>query len=278
LIALILEHIETPKEEDKGIAYGLGLVAAYVTVDVIQSIVWQRAAFLQDLLGIRANHGLVSLIYEKILRLSSATNKEFSQGEIINFIDVDVEQINHLAYIFPLVARLPIQLLFSLSFLFYYFGVTLFTAVGVGLAFSLVNFICAKLRANLQEKILKVKDKRMRHTTELVNNIKVVKLNSWKDFFITKIMGFRSKEVFLIKIDIWIDAFMVAVAWIITPSLTLATFLVFFLAGHDISVAKAYATYQVFTYLEMPLRWVPEFISSYMQFKVSMKRIQKFLL
>jgi len=278
LISLIIEFIEKPKGQDGGLFYALMLVFAYVCVDVIQNLVWQQSSFLQDIIGIKANHGLVCLIYEKVLRLSSATNKEFSQGEIINFIDVDVEQINELAYIFPLVARLPVQLLFSFSFLFFYFGVSLFTGIGAGVVLIVTNFICAKIRANLQEKILKAKDKRMRHTTEVVNNIKVIKLNSWKEFFIDKILKFRNQEVFLLKIDITVDAFMCGVTWFTSPALILSTFLVFFLMDNEISIARAFAAYQVFTYLEMPVRWIPEFISSFMQFKVSMNRIQKFLL
>jgi ABC-type bacteriocin/lantibiotic exporter with double-glycine peptidase domain len=191
---------------------------------------------------------------------------------------VDVEQIVELAYTFPLVARLPIQLIFSFGFLFYYFGYSLFTGVGVAVLFVLMNFIVAKIRAKLAGKILTEKDKRMRHTTEVVNNIKVIKLYSWKDYFVSKIMGYRGREIFLIKLDILVEAISCFVSWLISPGLTLSTFLVFFIMGNDISVAKAFAAYQVFAYLDMPLRWIPEFASSYMQFKVSMKRIQKFLL
>ena len=84
--------------------------------------------------------GLYDLFMKKILKMSSATNKHFSQGEIINFIDVDVEKIPRLVFILPLVARLPIQLLIGLGFLYYYFGYSLFASIGSGALFAFLQY------------------------------------------------------------------------------------------------------------------------------------------
>lgn len=278
LITLILEFIQKPPGQDGGIWYGLGLVLAYIVVDLCESLSWEQGSFIQTTLGIKANHGVVSLIYEKILRISSATNKHFSQGEIINFIDVDVERITNLAFVFPLVARFPFQLLFSIGFLFFYFGISIFVAIGVGCVLGFLNFCSAKTRAALQRKILREKDERMRYTTEVVNNIKVIKLNSWKDLFISKILRIRNREIFLTKIYVWLDAFECFITWMVAPSLIISTLSMHFYLGGEISVARAYAGIQVFTLLEHPLRWFPLFVSALLEFTVSMKRIQKFLL
>jgi hypothetical protein len=59
LITLILEYIEQPKGEGKGFGYGISLVLVYVFVDLVQNFAWQQMIFLQNLLGMKANHGLV---------------------------------------------------------------------------------------------------------------------------------------------------------------------------------------------------------------------------
>ena len=74
----------------------------------------EQSDFIQMLLGVKAIHGIVGIIYDKILKLSSATNKILSQGEIINFIDVDVEKISKLVTILPLAVRFPFQVVFGL--------------------------------------------------------------------------------------------------------------------------------------------------------------------
>jgi len=43
-------------------------------------------------LGDKSYAGLLVLIYQKTLTVSPSTNKEFEQGEIINFMQVDAEK------------------------------------------------------------------------------------------------------------------------------------------------------------------------------------------
>lgn len=44
------------------------------------------------------------------------------------------------------------------------------------------------------------------------------------------------------------------------------------------TLAQGFASLQVLGQLNMPLRWIPQFIGVFMQFTVSMRRIQKFLI
>lgn len=61
------------------------------------------------------------------------------------------------------------------------------------------------------------------------------------------------------------------------PALILATFSIYFGTGHTITLAKGFAALQVLNSLNMPIRWIPSFIGTFLQFTVSMRRIQKFL-
>jgi len=40
-------------------------------------------------MAINASHALVSIVYKKTMRLSTATNKKYKRGDIINFSAVD---------------------------------------------------------------------------------------------------------------------------------------------------------------------------------------------
>ena len=175
LITLILEHIQNPKWDDGGVLYGLGLALLYILLDIFSALLIEQFNFTQLVLGVKAKYALVWIIYDKIFTLSPATNKKFSQGEIINFINVDVEKIPSLMKLLPLVSRFPIQLVFSIVLLFLYFDVLFIGSLGVGFGLSFVGFIIAKIKAKVQIRILKEKDKRMRTTT-------VSSVFQWREF------------------------------------------------------------------------------------------------
>jgi len=160
--------------------------------------------------------------------VSSATNKNFSQGEIINFISVDVDKIISLVRILPLVSRFPIQLVLSIVLLYSYFGYSLFCGLGCGFIFFFINYLFAKARANFQEKTLKEKDGRMRTTTEIINNIKVIKLNSWIEYFVDKVTTVRNKELYLMKINIVIGAIIVGISRLVSASMIISIFTIYF--------------------------------------------------
>ena len=278
IVTLILKYIQDPKGEDGGIIYGLGLVLLYISIDVSAFLLIERYVFIQLVLGEKAKYAIIAIIYDKVLALSSATNKEFTQGEVINFISVDVEKIPNLTDLLPLVSRFPMQLLVSIILLSFYFGLSLLGSIGVGFGLSFVGFLIAKAKAKVQVKILKEKDKRMRITTEIVQNIKTIKLNSWIDYFVTKVIKFRNQEIFLTKLGLIFTGLSISVGRLIAPAWIITILAIFFSTGNNISVATAFGGIQVLRTLEHPLRWIPDFVSTYLEFSVSMKRIQRFLL
>ena len=179
----IIEFLQSSGDGKKPIEHGIIFIGIYLLIDLVSKLLSQQGNYLQGLLGAKAYTGAVALWYNKILRLSSATNKAFTQGEIINFIQVDAAKIEFLAWVFPTVSRLPILLVFAITFLVYYLGYSLFAAFGVAFFLVFVNFFIAVFEQRIQKVMLERKDKRMRYTTELINSIKIIKLNSWATYF-----------------------------------------------------------------------------------------------
>lgn len=94
------------------------------------------------------------MIYNKTLRINSATNKEFSKGEIINFVQTDSYNVGALFwYLIPFL-RLPIYTVFLLGFLFYFFGVYLVVSITITIAISSINMIFVNWQANVQDEVL----------------------------------------------------------------------------------------------------------------------------
>ena len=140
------------------------------------------------------------MIYSKTLRISNSTNKEFTQGEIVNFLQVDADKVITLCWVFPQVAKLPIALVFAWGLLLYFFGLSLLGAVGIGSIVMGINYLLALWNSKIQQRVLDKKDTRMKYTTESINNIKTVKLNSMIDYYLSKIMDSRKDEVYQTKL------------------------------------------------------------------------------
>jgi len=52
---------------------------------------------MQAFLGTKSTNALIGFIYEKLLKLSAATNKNFTNGEIITFVQVDAQKLQYLS-------------------------------------------------------------------------------------------------------------------------------------------------------------------------------------
>ena len=273
----IIEFMQAKKDNKRPLWEGIALIGGYFVIDFLSKSLSQQGNYTQGLLGSRAYTSIVALWYNKVLRWSSATNKSFTQGEIINFIQVDAAKIQYLAWAFPTVSRLPILLWFAVAFLVYYLEYSLLGALGIAVILVVVNFFIAVVRQKIQKAVLKKKDTRMRFTTELINNVKIIKLNSWISYFTDKVTKARSSELYLSFLSVIVATFNVFTMFSLAPGLALASFGVFFATDHTISLANGFACLQVMNSLNMPIRWIPQFIGTFLQFMVSMRRIQKFI-
>ena len=98
---LIKEMIEFMQDLDADISRGVIIAILYLIVNFLFNLSVEQATFYQMQLGVKAQTATRSLIYEKILLVNQATNKQFSEGDITNFMYVDSKQIINL------VQRLP---------------------------------------------------------------------------------------------------------------------------------------------------------------------------
>ena len=279
LVIQILSYMQNSAENSKGIAYGLFLVIFYNVLDIISNLISDQCDFIQSTISVNSKHGIIAMIYDKVLRISHTTNKDFTKGEIINFINVDVEKISNITFDLSNVVRLPFQLIFAIWFLFYYFDFYLSVSVALGVLFILLNLLIGVMREIFQRKICNEKDKRMIIINEIINNIKAIKLNCLEDIFIKKISTIRNNELFYTKISLIVEHFFVILGMMLSSWMVILAMLVYFVCGNNnISLSDGFAILLVFKMLEIPLRYVPQFISLVAEFNVSMKRIHQFLL
>ena len=274
----ILEYIQSKSESEKRLDYWLAIVLVYNALEIVSDLILEQSEFIISIIGINGKNGVSGLVYDKVLRISGSTNKEYTHGEIVNFINIDVEKIMNLAINISYAVKLPFEIIFGLVLLFYYFQFSLFASIGLAGVFIIISHLLTVTRAFLQRKAYHEKDKRMEATNEAVNNIKLIKFNSLVDNFIEKILHIRDRELFFIKLSLAIELILSFFGWLLSSGLILSSLLLLYLSGDKITVSKAYAAIQVFKLLEVPIKWFPIFINHVQEWIVSTNRIHNFLL
>jgi ABC-type bacteriocin/lantibiotic exporter with double-glycine peptidase domain len=134
---------------------------------------------------------LIAMLYRKHAKISEATNKEFDQGEIVNFVQVDAERVFWLCYASGFVSRIPFLFIIAFGAFFYYFKWTFMSGVAVLILAIASQAMLAMWLGKVQTTMMAAKDDRMIVTTEALNNPKMLKLYSWTDNFIKRIQRKR---------------------------------------------------------------------------------------
>jgi len=95
LVQQIISFVES-QSEDTG--YGLVLLAVLVVTQLASYVLFQHLFYYQVMIGVRSTNCLIQLVYKKQLRVSPAVNKEFESGQVVNFVQVDADQLNSLCF------------------------------------------------------------------------------------------------------------------------------------------------------------------------------------
>mmetsp|Transcript_42719 Transcript_42719/g.50022 ORF Transcript_42719/g.50022 Transcript_42719/m.50022 type:complete len:96 (+) Transcript_42719:808-1095(+) len=91
------------------------------------------------------------------------------------------------------------------------------------------NFFFAKWTARIEKFVLEKKDNRMNIISEIMANIKIIKLNSWVKYFIDKVSFQRNKELRFIKKRLSVNVVGIYINWMLSPTMLVLSFSTYFL-------------------------------------------------
>uniref|UniRef100_A0A0K8SLI1 ABC-type glutathione-S-conjugate transporter n=1 Tax=Lygus hesperus TaxID=30085 RepID=A0A0K8SLI1_LYGHE len=231
------------------------------------------------LIGLHIRTALISTIYRKALRLSSASRKESTVGEIVNLMSVDAQRFMDLTTYLNMVWSAPLQISLALYFLWQTLGPSVLAGLAVMIILIPVNGVIANKMKTLQIKQMKNKDERVKMMNEILSGIKVLKLYAWEPSFEQQVLKIRNKEVKVLRESAYFGA-ATSFIWACAPFLvSLVTFAVYVLVDEKnvLDAKTAFVSLSLFNLLRFPLSMLPMMISNVIQTGVSIKRINKFM-
>ncbi|GMH17812.1 hypothetical protein Nepgr_019653 [Nepenthes gracilis] len=259
------------------IANGYVLVSAFLVAKLVECLSQRHWYFGLQKAGIKARSVLVAIIYDKGLTLSCRSKQGHSTGEIINFMSVDAQRVGSFSWYMHDPWMVIVQVALALLILYKNLGLASISALVASIIVMLANFPLSTLLEKYQDKLMQSKDKRMKATSEILKNMRILKLQGWEMKFLSKIVELRNGEIGCLKKYLYTWAVTSFLFWGAPMFVSVATFGTCMLMEIPLESGKIFSALATFRILQEPISNLPNTISLLVQTKVSLDRIASFL-
>ncbi|KAL6508932.1 Canalicular multispecific organic anion transporter 2 [Orobanche hederae] len=256
---------------------GYVLVIVFSIAKLFESLAQRHWFFKVQQAGYRARAALVAKIYNKGLTLSCQSKQGRTTGEIINFMSVDAERIGDFGWYMHDPWMVIIQVALALAILYKDVGLASIAGLVATVLVMLTNVPLGTLQEKFQDKLMKSKDERMKSTSEVLRNMRILKLQAWEMKFLAKILDLRNVETGWLKKYLYTSAVTTFVFWGAPTFVSVVTFVACMLMGIPLESGKILSSLATFRILQEPIYNLPDTIAMIVQTKVSLNRIASFL-
>ncbi|CAM6124334.1 unnamed protein product [Calypogeia fissa] len=269
----IVKFLETGNED---LLYGYVCAVGLGIVSIIRAFLGAHYTFLICRLRMQVKASITTMVYQKALCVSLSERSIFSTGEIQTFMSVDAERISNLVNCGHEIWSLPLQMGIALWMLYMQVKFAFLAGLGVIILLIPVNKWIASFMCSANESMMKEKDERVRRIGELLMYIRTLKMYTWEQFFLERVMQSREQELKFLGIKKYLDACCVYF-WACTPTIfSLLTFGLFVMLGYTLTAATVFTSLALFNILIAPLNSFPWVINGLVEGQVSLGRLCKF--
>ena len=262
---------DNPQPIIRGVAIALAMFFVSVSQTMCLHQYFQRAFDT----GMRVKSSLTAMIYAKSLRLSSEGRTSKTTGDIVNHMAVDQQRLSDLTQFGTQLWSAPFQITLCMLSLYQLVGVSMFAGIGVMILMIPLNGVIARMMKKLQLVQMKNKDSRSRLMTEILNNIKSIKLYAWNTAFMNKLSHIRNDLELNTLRKIGATQSVANFTWQSTPFLvSCSTFTVYALTDpRPLTTSVVFPALTLFNLLTFPLSILPMVITSIIEASVAVKRL-----
>uniref|UniRef100_H2YA71 ABC-type xenobiotic transporter n=1 Tax=Ciona savignyi TaxID=51511 RepID=H2YA71_CIOSA len=234
LLNYLVKYVESNEPTIHGCYYAGGLFLS----SFIGALLSTHFDYQVNKVSLRIKTSLITAVFNKSMLAKPVSLAQFSTGEITNFMSTDVNRIVNFCPSFHQFWSLPIQVVITLVLLYQQVQLVFLAGLVLALLMILFNRYLAKKMGEYNKDMMGHKDDRVKLMTEILLGIRVVKFNAWENLLSDRINSIRAKELKSLKGLKYFDAGCVYL-WATTPVLiTLLTFSIYSITGHQLTAAK----------------------------------------
>ena len=190
---------------------------------------------------------------------------------------VDADRVSDFSWYIHETWMILVQVVIAMLLLYKNLGLASIAALVATILVMLANVPLGRLQEKFQDKLMESKDKRMKATSEILRNMRILKLQGLEMKFLSKIMELRGTEAGWLKKFLYTSAFTSFVFWGAPTFVSVVTFGSCVLMGIPLESGKILSALATFRILQEPIYSLPDTISMIAQTKVSLDRIVSFL-
>ncbi|XP_077301168.1 ATP-binding cassette sub-family C member 4-like [Arctopsyche grandis] len=277
MLALFVSEFDSDvKSIEKASFYAAGLIILTLIGVIINFNSTRRT--LQR--GMRIRIACCSLLYRKMLRLSSSALNQTTAGQLVNIMSNDVNRFDlvlvslHHLWIMP----------FQISLMCYLIYVQVNIAAVIGVVTVLMQtlplqLILGKFFTKLRLKIAVRTDERVRLMHEIIRGIQVIKMYAWEQPFEKAIARARETEMSAVKKTAYIRGIAISEMIFTERSSLFNTLLAYTLMGYTITASTVFSLAQFFNKIQEELAFhFPAAVAQAAECLITIRRIEDFLM
>ncbi|KAG5894561.1 hypothetical protein JTB14_021543 [Gonioctena quinquepunctata] len=229
--------------------------------------------------GMKMRIAACSLIYRKSLKLSKSALAETTIGQMVNLLSNDVGRFDFAAQHIHSLWLAPVETVLVMYLLYVYVGVSGLVGTVFLLSFIPFQMYMAKLTSKYRLRTAICTDERVRLMNEIISGVQVIKMYTWEKPFAKLVEIVRRKEIDHIRATSTIRAIMMSCNTIMARSAVFLCVLTYVLTGNTLNATYAYTVSSFYALLRQAVtQFFPQAITQLAETKVSVKRIQHFLM
>ncbi|WCJ26432.1 ABC transporter C family member 10 [Euphorbia peplus] len=275
---LFLKAFIDVAEAKGGLRYeGYALTVGLLLTKCLESLSERQWFFRTRIIGIQVRSMLSAAIYQKQLILSNTAKATHSPGEIVNYVASDAYRVGELPYWFHQIWTTVIQICIALAIIYYSVGLATIAAFIAIILTVIASSPLVKIQLKYQRKLMQKQDERLKVITEALANMKVLKLYAWQTHFKNLIDDLRDEELHCISKLLLQKAYNLALFWLCPVLIPAITFWTCHFLKISLSASSAFTFLATLRISQEPVRLFPEVLESFVEAKVSLDRIRRFL-
>lgn len=281
LLRLLISFVDSYRNGNshpQPVVRGAAIAIAMFAVSVLQTVCLHQYFQRAFETGMRIKSALTAMIYAKSMKLSNEGRASKSTGDIVNYMAVDTQRLQDLTQYGQMLWSAPFQIALCMASLYQLVGWSMLAGVGVMILMIPVNGVIARIMKSLHKSQMKNKDSRTRLMTEILNNMKSIKLYAWGQAFMNKLKYIRNDQELHTLRKIGAAQAVANFTWSTTPFLvSCCTFAVFVLTtDQPLTTEIVFPALTLFNLLTFPLAILPMVITAIVEATVAVGRLTSF--
>ncbi|KAJ9097158.1 hypothetical protein QFC21_004827 [Naganishia friedmannii] len=259
------------------VGHGLGLAIGLAAMQEVASLLGNHYYLQSFGCGFMMRSALINQIARKSLRLSPKSRIEFPNGKQITAISTDA---SYAEWCFPLLVQAVVEpFAIVLGFILLILNLGPSALVGIGVLAVSAPFIASLTHGlvTTRQQQLKMVDRRVRLTTEILNAIRQIKLYAYESYFSKRVLDCRDQELARVRERMRIRATLQMVMTLLPTLAAVLSFMTYSLAGNELTTATIFASLQLFNVIQFPMQVLPTVFSFLTDGHVAIGRISKIL-